>query len=176
MTDPFVKCRLPQEIEALAEPGLYPFYLPVEERPGGGEAVVEGRRVLMAGSNDYLALSDDPRLKEAGTAALCRLGSGNSGSRALNGTLALHQRLERELAEFLGRPAAMVVSTGYQANLALSALFGPRDVLLADRHAHASLLDAARLGQARLRRFRHNDMAQLGALLEEAGPEEGCSC
>ncbi|MFB4278104.1 aminotransferase class I/II-fold pyridoxal phosphate-dependent enzyme [Nonomuraea sp. MTCD27] len=173
MPDPFSKCRVPQEIAGLVAPGVYPFYLPVEERPGGGEVVVGGRRVLMAGSNDYLALSDDRRLKEAGADALRRFGAGNSGSRVLNGTLVLHQRLEQELAEFLGHEAAMVVSTGYQANLSLGALFGPRDVLLADRHIHASLLDAARLGQARLRRFRHNDMAQLGALLEAAGPDDG---
>ncbi|MEV0612125.1 aminotransferase class I/II-fold pyridoxal phosphate-dependent enzyme [Nonomuraea sp. NPDC050404] len=173
MTDPFSKCRLPEEFEALAAAGVYPFYLPVEERPGGGEVVVRGRRVLMAGSNDYLALSDDPRLKEAGERALRRLGAGNSGSRALNGTLALHQGLEEELAIFLDHEAAMVVSTGYQANLALNALFGPGDVLLADRHAHASLIDAARLGQAQLRRYRHNDMGQLAELLEAVEPESG---
>ncbi|MEV0829536.1 aminotransferase class I/II-fold pyridoxal phosphate-dependent enzyme [Nonomuraea rubra] len=172
MTDPFSKCRLP-EAEALAASGLYPYYLPVEERPGGGEVVVGGRRVLMAGSNDYLALADDPRLKEAGAEALRRLGAGNSGSRVLNGTLALHETLERELAAFLGHEAAMVVSTGYQANLALSALFGPRDVLYADRRIHASLIDAARLGQAALRRFRHNDMTQLAGMLEAADPAAG---
>ncbi|GAA1678165.1 pyridoxal phosphate-dependent aminotransferase family protein [Nonomuraea maheshkhaliensis] len=173
VTDPFSKCRLPDEIEALIAPGVYPFYVPVEERPGGGEAVVGGRRVLMAGSNDYLALSGDPRLKEAGVRALRLLGAGNSGSRALNGTLALHQRLEAELAAFLDHEAAMVVSTGYQANLALSALFGPRDLLLADRDIHASLIDAARLGLAPLRRFRHNDLEQLERLLEEADPAAG---
>nr|WP_311132379.1 aminotransferase class I/II-fold pyridoxal phosphate-dependent enzyme [Nonomuraea gerenzanensis] len=172
MTDPFRKCRLP-EAETLAATGLYPYYLPVEGRPGGGEVVVGGRRVLMAGSNDYLALADDPRLKEAGAEALQRLGSGNSGSRVLNGTLALHETLERELAAFLGHEAAMVVSTGYQANLALSALFGPRDVLFADRRIHASLIDAARLGQATLRRYRHNDMTQLAGMLEAADPEAG---
>lgn len=173
VTDPFSKCRLPGEIEALIAPGVYPFYVPVEERPGGGEAVVGGRRVLMAGSNDYLALSGDPRLKEAGARALRRLGAGNSGSRALNGTLALHQRLEEELAAFLGHDAVMVVSTGYQANLALSALFGPRDLLLADRDIHASLIDAARLGLAPLRRYRHNDLDQLERLLAEADPAAG---
>ncbi|GAA2875508.1 hypothetical protein GCM10020220_076340 [Nonomuraea rubra] len=78
MTDPFSKCRLP-EAEALAASGLYPYYLPVEERPGGGEVVVGGRRVLMAGSNDYLALADDPRLKEAGAEALRRAGRGQLG-------------------------------------------------------------------------------------------------
>ncbi|WP_052423127.1 aminotransferase class I/II-fold pyridoxal phosphate-dependent enzyme [Nonomuraea candida] len=173
MTDPFSKCRLPEEFEAPARAGCYPFYLPVEERPGGGEVVVGGRRVLMAGSNDYLALSGDPRVTEAAAEALRRLGAGNSGSRALNGTLELHRTLEAELAAFLGHEAAMVVSTGYQANLTLSALFGPRDVLFADRHIHASLIDAARLGQAPMRRYRHNDMGQLARLLEEADPEAG---
>ncbi|GAA2212443.1 pyridoxal phosphate-dependent aminotransferase family protein [Nonomuraea monospora] len=172
VTDPFDKCRLP-EAGVLASAGLYPYYLPVEGRPGGGEVVVGGRRVLMAGSNDYLALADDPRLKEAGAEALHRLGSGNSGSRVLNGTLALHETLEGELAAFLGHEAAMVVTTGYQANLALSALFGPRDVLFADRRIHASLIDSARLGQATLRRYRHNDMTQLAGMLEAADPQAG---
>ncbi|MEV4567798.1 pyridoxal phosphate-dependent aminotransferase family protein [Nonomuraea sp. NPDC049419] len=171
--DPFTKCRLPQEVEALVAAGVYPFYLPVEGRPRGGEVVAAGRRVLLAGSNDYLALSGDPRLAAAGVAATEELGAGNSGSRVLNGTLALHERLERELAAFLGHEAAMVVSTGYQANLALSALFGPRDVVVADRHMHASLIDAARLGQAELRRYRHNDMAHLETLLEGVGGDRG---
>jgi 8-amino-7-oxononanoate synthase len=168
VTDAFDKCRLPQEIEALIASGLYPYYLPVEERLQYGEVVMNGRRVLMAGSNDYLALSNDPRVKAAGADALRRLGAGNSGSRVLNGTLTLHHTLEGELAEFLGHEAAMVVSTGYQANLALAPLFGPRDLLLADRHIHASLIEAARLGQAKLRRYRHNDTAHLGRLLESA--------
>lgn len=173
MSDAFSKCRLPQEAEALHASGVYPFYVPIEERLGGGEVMVRGRRVLMAGSNDYLALADDPRLKAAGADALRRLGAGNSGSRVLNGTLTLHENLECELAEFLGHEATMVVSTGYQANLTLSPLFGPHDVLLADRHIHASLVEAIRLGQARLRRYRHNDMAQLGHLLETADPAAG---
>ncbi|MEU6719126.1 aminotransferase class I/II-fold pyridoxal phosphate-dependent enzyme [Nonomuraea sp. NPDC046802] len=171
--DAFSKCRLSPDIEALVASGHYPFYLPVEERLDDGEVVVDGRRVLMAGSNDYLALSNDPRVKAAGVDALCRLGAGNSGSRALNGTLELHRTLEAELAAFLGHEAAMVVSTGYQANLALSPLFGPRDLLLADRYIHASLIESARLGQAELRRYRHNDVAQLGRLLEGADPEAG---
>ncbi|MEV0387103.1 aminotransferase class I/II-fold pyridoxal phosphate-dependent enzyme [Nonomuraea sp. NPDC050643] len=173
MTDAFSKCRLPREAEALLASSLYPFYLPVEGRPGDGEVTVGGRRVLMAGSNDYLALSDDPRVKAAGAEAVHRLGAGNSGSRVLNGTLALHERLEGELAEFLGHEAAMVVSTGYQASLTLCPLFGPDDVLLADQYVHASLLDAARLGQARLRRYRHNDMTHLARLLEVADPGQG---
>ncbi|WP_160150542.1 aminotransferase class I/II-fold pyridoxal phosphate-dependent enzyme [Nonomuraea solani] len=173
MTDAFSKCRLPQDEEAILSSSLYPYYLPVEERPGQGEVTIGGRRVLMAGSNDYLALSDDPRVKAAAADALLRLGAGNSGSRILNGTLALHQSLEEELAEFFGHEAAMVVTTGYQASLTLAPLFGPNDVLLADQHVHASLLDAAHAGQARLRRYRHNDMTHLARLLETVEPDQG---
>ncbi|MCK2221978.1 aminotransferase class I/II-fold pyridoxal phosphate-dependent enzyme [Actinomadura sp. ATCC 31491] len=173
MTDAFAKCQLPPEAESLTSLRLYPFYRPVAERFGDGEVLVEGRRVLMAGSNDYLALAEHPRVKEAGVGALRRLGAGNSGSRVLNGTLALHEELEAELARFLGHEAAMVVTTGYQANLALAPLFGPRDVLYADRHAHASLIEAARLGGSPLRRFRHNDVAHLGEMLAADDPELG---
>ncbi|MET7331605.1 aminotransferase class I/II-fold pyridoxal phosphate-dependent enzyme [Nonomuraea sp. NPDC005650] len=173
MTDAFAKCRPPQEVLVLLAEGIYPFYQPVHERLGDGEVIIDGRRVLMAGSNDYLALSDDPRLKAAGAEALRRLGTGNSGSRVLNGTLESHRRLEGELADFLGHEAAMVVSTGYQANLALSPLFGGGDVVLADRHVHASLIEAIRLGQARLQRYRHNDMAHLAELLAAADPADG---
>lgn len=173
MTDAFSKCRPPRELEIILASGLYPYHRPIEERLDDGEVVVGGRRVLMAGSNDYLALSTDARLKAAGVDAVRRLGSGNSGSRILNGTLTLHRTLEGELADFLGHETAMVVSTGFQANLVLSPLFGRHDVLLADRHIHASLIEATRLGHAQLRRYRHNDTSHLGRLLEEVDPAAG---
>ncbi|MFP3966509.1 aminotransferase class I/II-fold pyridoxal phosphate-dependent enzyme [Actinomadura fulvescens] len=169
--DVFDKCVRRRDIE-LASKDL-PFYRPIEKRLPGGEVLVDGRAVLMAGSNDYLALSGDPRLQAAAVEAIRGLGTGNSGSRALNGTLALHEKLEEELAGFLGHEAAMVVSTGYQANLALSPLFGPDDVLFADRHVHASLVEAVRLGQARFRRYRHNDAADLARMLATADPSAG---
>ncbi|KAB8196781.1 aminotransferase class I/II-fold pyridoxal phosphate-dependent enzyme [Nonomuraea phyllanthi] len=173
MLDAFGKCRpRPDQLVAIGSE-TYPYYRPVTERLDDGEVVIGGRAVLMAGSNDYLALSDDPRLKAAATEALDRHGTGNSGSRLLNGSLPLHEELEAELAAFLGMEAAMVVSTGYQANLTLSALFAHQDVVYADRLVHASLMDAVRLGHARLVRYRHNDLAHLERLLKAADPRDG---
>ncbi|GAA2449574.1 pyridoxal phosphate-dependent aminotransferase family protein [Actinomadura vinacea] len=173
MVDAFGKCLSWREDEIAARMGVYPYYHAIEERTGLNEVRVGGRTLLMAGSNDYLALSTDPRTKAAAAAALRRFGAGTSGSRLTNGTLALHEELEAGLADFLGHEAALVTSTGFQANLALSPLLGPHDTLVADQHIHASLIDAARLGQARLRRFRHNDMAHLGRLLDAAEPGDG---
>ncbi|MFI9590267.1 aminotransferase class I/II-fold pyridoxal phosphate-dependent enzyme [Nonomuraea sp. NPDC052265] len=129
MTDVFAKCRLP-ECQPVKDLGVYPYYHPVEERPGDGEVVVGGRVLVQAGSNDHLGLSGDPRVKEAAVAAIRRLGTGSGGSR-----------------------------------LALGALLGPGDVVIGDRLVHACLIDAVRLGGARLRRYRHNDMDHLERLL-----------
>ncbi|MGW6497707.1 aminotransferase class I/II-fold pyridoxal phosphate-dependent enzyme [Nonomuraea angiospora] len=173
MLDVFSKCQPRPDVRFAITSGVLPYYHAISERLANGDVVVHGKRVLMAGSNDYLALSTDPRLKAAATAATTRLGTGNSGSRPINGTLALHESLEADLADFLRQEAALVVTTGYQANLALSALLASDDILFADKHVHASLLDAARLGQAALRRFRHNDAAHLESLLETADQDKG---
>ncbi|MFI7693742.1 aminotransferase class I/II-fold pyridoxal phosphate-dependent enzyme [Nonomuraea sp. NPDC049655] len=118
-------------------------------------------------------LSGDARVKEAAVAAIRRLGAGSGGSRLTNGSLALHEELEARLAEFLGRPAVMVTSAGYLANLAVGALLGPGDVVIGDRLVHACLIDAVRLGGARLRRYRHNDMDHLERLLAAGDPDAG---
>ncbi|MFC5749733.1 aminotransferase class I/II-fold pyridoxal phosphate-dependent enzyme [Actinomadura rugatobispora] len=173
MVDAFDKCHSWREYDIVTGMGLNPYYHRIDERAGPNEVRIGGRPMLMAGSNDYLALSTDPRTTAAAAEALGRFGTGTSGSRLTNGTLALHEELEAELAAFLGHEAALVTPTGFQANLALCPLLGPRDALLADRYIHASLIDAARLGQARLRRFRHNDMGHLGRLLEAADPGAG---
>ncbi|WP_169789035.1 aminotransferase class I/II-fold pyridoxal phosphate-dependent enzyme [Nonomuraea candida] len=166
----FDRCRLHDDFEPVAELGAYPYYRPVQERPATGEVVVDGRVLVSAGSNDYLGLSADPRLKEAACRAIRLLGTGTSGSRLVNGSLALHETLEGRLAAFLGQEAAMVTATGFLANLALSALVGPRDAVLADQLIHASLIDAVRLSRARMRRYRHNDLAHLERLLRECDP------
>jgi 8-amino-7-oxononanoate synthase len=132
-----------------------------------------GRDVVMAGSNDYLALSTDGRLKAAAAVATERWGTGNSGSRVLNGSLEVHEELEARLAAFAGTEAAMVTTTGFQANLCLSPLLGTSDVVLADQYIHASMIEAVRLGHARMRRYRHNDMAHLQRLLHKADPDAG---
>ncbi|MEQ4725703.1 aminotransferase class I/II-fold pyridoxal phosphate-dependent enzyme [Nonomuraea sp. B19D2] len=173
MLDAFSKCRPRPDQQFIVESGTYPYYRPITERLENGEVVIGGRAVLMAGSNDYLALSNDPRLKSAAVDALGRHGVGNSGSRLLNGSLALHEELEAELADFLEMEAALVVSTGYQANLALGALFAHNDVVYVDRYIHASLVDATQLGQASVARYQHNDIGHLERLLETAGPDKG---
>lgn len=172
MVDVFEKCQLPA-YRPVKELGLYPYYQAVEERPGGGEVVIDGRVLVQAGSNDYLGLSTDERVKEAAVEATRRLGAGSGGSRLSNGSLALHEELEARLAAFLGREAVMVTSAGYLANLALSALLGPRDTVIGDRLLHACLIDAVRLGGARLRRYRHNDMEHLERLLDASDPGAG---
>ncbi|MGP4110338.1 aminotransferase class I/II-fold pyridoxal phosphate-dependent enzyme [Streptomyces sp. 4N509B] len=176
MSDIFSKCREwpgARQARAVRDTGTYPYYRVVSENSGGGEVVVEGRRMVMAASNDYLGLAADPRVRQAATEATARLGTSCSSSRLLNGTLALHERLEAELAAFLGRDAALVTTTGFQANLVLSCLLGRDDVVLLDQHCHASLIDAARLGDARFTRFRHNDLDHLARLLERGDPGTG---
>ncbi len=154
------------EANDLMKAGLYPYFLPLAGQEG---ATVRrsGRELIMCGSNNYLGLTNDPRVHAAARAALDRYGSSSTGSRFLNGNTDLHEELEGELAAFLGKPAALVLSTGYQANLgALAGLLTPRDYVLVDRDAHASLVDGCRLSGAKVRRFPHNDAEGLRRALE----------
>ena len=155
----------PQEVRAL---GLYPYFIPVEQSDAT-EVMVEGRRRIMVGSNNYLGLTNDPRVLEAAAAALQKYGSACTGSRFLNGNTDLHERLEVELAQLMGKDAALVFPTGYQANLGvISALAGPGDVLLIDKLNHASMVDGATLSGAEVVRFRHGDLKHLEARLTRA--------
>jgi 8-amino-7-oxononanoate synthase len=132
-----------------------------------GEVVIGGQRTLMFGSNNYLGLTFHPDVVAAGCDALAEYGSGTTGSRTANGTLALHTLLEQELAEWFGKRHAIVFSTGYQANLSLiSGLCGADDVLLIDAHSHASIFDATRLTSAQVIAFRHNSPESLRKKLE----------
>lgn len=132
------------------------------------------RTILMFGSNNYLGLTTHPKVKEAAVDAVRRLGTGCSGSRWLNGTLELHTRLEHELADFVGYPAALLFGTGFQTNQgALSVLAGHDDCILADRQVHASLLDGMQTSSAKCVRFRHHDLDHLAALLAGRRPDEG---
>jgi len=145
-----------------------------EASHGSTEVDIEGRRVIMVGSNNYLGLAGDPRVKEAAIEAIRRFGSTCSGSRLLNGTLTLHEELEGRLAKFLNREAALVCSTGFQTNVAtVSAILGRHDIVFTDRQNHASLVDGVRLGFAEEKRYRHNDMGHLESMLEAADPEAG---
>ncbi len=155
----------PQEVRAL---GLYPYFLPIE-RSDATEVVIDGMRRIMVGSNNYLGLTNEPRVLEAAAAALEKYGSACTGSRFLNGNTDLHDRLEAELAMLLNKEAALVFPTGYQANLGVIAtLSGPGDVLIMDKLNHASLFDGATLSGAEVRRFRHGDLDHLETRLVSA--------
>lgn len=155
------------------EAGLYP-YFPVVDRQDGTEARISDRDVIMCGSNNYPGLSNHRRVVEASAAALHRYGTSCTGSRFLNGNLRLHEELEAELARFYGREDALVFSTGFQANLGtISAVAGRGDVVLLDREAHASAIDAARLSGARVRFFRHNDVESLERKLAGCARDAG---
>ena len=153
------------EADLAREMGLYPYFLPLQDTEGT-EVVVEGRKILMIGSNNYLGLTTDPRVREAAIEAVKRYGTSCTGSRFLNGTLALHQEAEALLADYVGMEAALVFSTGYQVNLGtISALIERGDVVVLDKDDHASIVDGALLALGEVRRFAHNDMDHLDRVL-----------
>ncbi|MEV0600351.1 pyridoxal phosphate-dependent aminotransferase family protein [Streptomyces sp. NPDC050315] len=161
------KCESYTRAREARENGLYPYFLNFDSHGAGTARLTGGRDVVMCGSNDYLGLSTDPRVTEAAATAARRYGAGCTGSRFLNGNLDLHDHLEQELAKFFGKPAALVLTTGYQANLgAISGLCGPGDTVLLDKEAHASLIDAARLSRADVQWFAHNDTIDLTSKLD----------
>lgn len=153
--------------------GIYPYFHELESRQDV-EVVMEGKRRIMLGSNNYLGLTVHPRVIEAGRAALAEYGSGCSGSRFLNGTLMLHTQLERELAEFLRREAVMTFSTGFQTNLGvIAALCGREDCVLIDKEDHASIYDGCKLSYGRRLLYRHNDMDELERILKGLPEDSG---
>jgi 8-amino-7-oxononanoate synthase len=155
----------------LDDDGVSPFGAVVETMISPTEGILDGRRTILAGTNNYLGLTFDPGCIEAACAALRDEGTGTTGSRMANGTFAAHAALERELAAFFGRRGAVVFSTGYLANLGLlSALPGRDDVILLDADCHASIYDGCRLGTAEILRFRHNDVEDLDTRLRRLGP------
>lgn len=167
------KCRELATVNHLREAGLYPYFMPIEASHDTW-VVIDGARKIMVGSNNYMGLTHDPRVLEAAREALNKFGSGNTGSRFLNGNLDLHEQLEAELADFTGMEAALVFSTGYQTNLGtLGALIGRADTVYIDKLDHASLQDGVRLGLGRTRRFNHNDFATLRRMLEAETPSRG---
>jgi 8-amino-7-oxononanoate synthase len=153
--------------------GLYPYFIPISESEGT-EAVIRGRRLIMCGSNNYLGLTADPRVRNAAVEAVQRYGTSCTGSRFLNGTLELHERLEKELAAWVGMEAALVFSTGMQTNLGtISSLVGRNDVVILDKDDHASIVDGAYLAFGETKRFRHNDMADLERVLSKIPDDRG---
>jgi len=166
------KFRLLEEKRAalVAGSGEDPFHVIVEKVVSSTEAVVNGRKVIMVGTNNYLGLTFDPDCVAAACEAVRAEGTGTTGSRMANGSYAAHVALEKELAAFFNCPAAIVFSTGYIANLGvLSTLTGPDDVILMDADCHASIYDGTRLGSAQVIRFRHNNTADLEKRLQRLG-------
>ncbi len=169
----FDKCDSFTLARDLREKDLYPYFHYLESRQDT-EVVMEGKRRIMLGSNNYLGLTVHPEVMEAAMEAARVYGTGCSGSRFLNGTLKMHLELEEALAAYIGKEACMTFSTGFQSNLGIiSAIAGRNDYILCDRENHASIYDACRLSYAQMVRYKHNDMAdlekQLAALPKEAG-------
>jgi len=153
----------PQELE---KAGIYPFFRSIESEQDT-VVKIKGKDVLMFGSNSYLGLTTHPKLKEAAKVAIDKYGSGTAGSRFLNGTLDLHLELESKIANFIGKDAALVFSTGFQVNLGvISSLPGRHDHIILDEYDHACILDGARLSFARTKKYKHNDMASLEKVLK----------
>ncbi len=169
--DLFRKCEEYTEANEVRAWGLYPYFRPIEHSEGT-EVEIDGQRLIMAGSNNYLGLTRHPKVVEAAHRALDEFGTSCTGSRFLNGTLALHEELESRLARFMDKEAALVFSTGFQTNLGtISGLVGKDDIILIDREAHASLVDGCRLAAGQTFRFHHNDANHLERKLKVLRPD-----
>jgi 8-amino-7-oxononanoate synthase len=176
--DVFEKARThdrAEQLEAAKQGDLLPYFRILESQ-AGPVVEMEGRETIMLGSNNYLGLTTDERVKQAARDALERYGTGVTGSRLLNGTTPMHVELERELADWMGTEDVIVYTTGYQSNLgAIGALLEPRDTVICDAGDHASILDGCKLSGARLRPFRHNRMDKLETMLERAAADQSGS-
>lgn len=171
--DLFDKCRNYVKAKEVQAIGLYPYFLPLTESEGT-EAEFEGKKLIMCGSNNYLGLTTHPEVQEASREATTRFGTSCTGSRFLNGTLALHETLESELAEWVQKDCALVFSTGMQVNLGtISSLVGRKDYIILDKEDHASIVDGARLSYGKMVRFRHNDMGDLRGKLSRLPADSG---
>lgn len=158
------KYTVPQEVQSM---GVYPYYKPISSGQNPIVKMSDGSEVLMFGSNSYLGLSDDPRLKEAAIKALKKYGTSCSGSRFLNGTLDIHEELEEKLAKFVGKDGAVTFSTGFQVNLGvISTLGGRGGYILLDDTDHACIIDGSRLSFSTVYKFKHNDMEALERKLQ----------
>lgn len=155
------------------EMGIYPFFRALSDSEGT-TAVFEGKEVVMIGSNNYLGLTTDPRVRQAAIEAIERYGTSVTGSRFLNGTLELHLELDQRLAKFVGTEAALVFPTGYQTNVGtISALVQKGDFVIVDKDDHASIVDGCLLSRGEMKRFKHNDVSSLDQVLSKLPPEAG---
>jgi 8-amino-7-oxononanoate synthase len=167
------KCYQFTRAKEVMRQGYYPYFMPLDDTEGAVVSV-KGKELVMAGSNNYLGLTTHPKVRAAAIEAVERYGTSCTGSRFLNGTLALHGALDRRFAEFLGKEAAVCFSTGYQTNLGvISALVGKNDVVITDKEDHASIIDGCNLCPGTMKRFRHNDMDHLAYVLERVKEAAG---
>jgi 8-amino-7-oxononanoate synthase len=167
--DIFEKCWNYKPAKIARKKGYYPYFIPIDSGQGS-EVTSRGKNLIMIGSNNYMGLVSHPKVIEASRAALEKYGSGCTGSRFLNGTLDIHEKLEEELADFMNKEAALVMSTGFQTNLAtISCLLAKGDVVITDRADHASIVDGCRLGFGKIVKYRHNNMDDLERVLKNIG-------
>lgn len=171
--DIFTKCYQHSFVDELRERDLFPYFRELQSRQDT-EVIMEGKRRIMLGSNNYLGLTTNPEIIAAAHKALDEYGTGCSGSRLLNGTLNLHLDFEREMAEFLRKGDVVTFSTGFQSNLGIiSTIVGMRDYMICDRENHASIYDACRLSYGKMLRYRHSDMADLEKQLQRVPEQNG---
>lgn len=169
----FDKCQRFTAAKRIQAAGFYPFFIPAQS-VSDTEVVVDGKRKVMIGSNNYLGLTHHPKIIEAAERSLRKYGSSSTGSRYLNGTLDLHEELETKLADFVNKNAALIFSTGFLTNLGIiTSLVGNGDVVLIDRFSHASIVDGCRLSYGETVLFKHNDMADLEQSITSAGRDKG---
>jgi 8-amino-7-oxononanoate synthase len=173
MMDIFKKCFDYEIVKQARLSGAYPYFIPLDENEGT-EVIYEGRRIIMCGSNNYLGLTTHPRVRQASIDAINRYGTSCTGSRFLNGNLRLHEQLEKEVADWVGKDAALVYSTGMQVNLGtISSIVGKNDIVILDKEDHASIVDGSFLSGGKIERFRHNDMDHLKRVLESLPGDKG---
>lgn len=155
--------------------GIFPYFIPIEH-PEGTEVYIHGKKFIMIGSNNYVGLTDHPKVKEAAIEAIKKYGTSCTGSRFLNGTLDLHLELEERLAKYVGMEAALVFSTGFQVNLGtIPAVMDHDDIVITDQEVHASIIDGVRMAKVmknvQTRYYRHNDMADLEEVMKSLPPD-----
>ena len=164
----------PRTAQAL---GFYPYFIPIQQAEGP-EVIIDGKKYIMIGSNNYLGLTNHPKVKEAAMEAIRKFGTSCTGSRFLNGTLHMHIELEERLAKFVGMEAALVFSTGFQVNLGtIPAIVDPNDIIITDKEVHASIIDGVRQAKVQkkihTRYFKHNDPSDLETILKPLSNEVG---
>jgi len=170
--DIFGKCKRFTKADDLKAIGAYLYFRRIDS-PQDPIITIAGKELIMLGSNNYLGLTNHPKVKEAAIAAIKKYGTGCAGSRFLNGTLDIHEELEERLAKFMNKPAAITFSTGFQTNLGtISAIVGKDDTVFIDKLDHASIIDGCRLSFGDARKFKHNDMEDLDRVLTRTGKAE----